>query len=387
MGVLFSTPDNWMMHQTERFVKGTGKFLSRTGERFVRSEASQSVKSGAIGRGFDRIGESISRSARKTANFAHNVTQKGRNLLRKKNKINNYSYQQLPPNANKQNKNTNPELHPPNAKKNAAANNAAAKKDVNNNSYISPASSELTQPTVSNTANKPKNVTNLVVKPNSVKNSGSTVQNTSSTKAANNEMYSSILKKLEGLKEDMKKKVDEDFRNRISKPGSKPVTISQIGGPNFTRLIKLFLIIQKLRNNNNNNTKKLELDLKELLELKVIDKKSKKPKNPEDLLEEYKTEISKTPIDVLKKEFNEECKELFPYYTRIDESEIPQINSPNNNAKSNTNTVVGNNNQSNLTKELKNLNSKSKTLSLPVDHLQPAITSGGSRKKSKKSRS
>jgi hypothetical protein len=384
MGVLFSTPDNWMMHQTERFVKGTGKFLSRTGERFVRSESSQAVKSGAIGRGFDRIGESISKSARKTANFAHNVTQKGRNLLRKNNKINNYSYQQLPPNANKQNKNTNPELPPPNAKKNAAANNAAAKKDVNNNSYISPASSELTQPTVSNTANKPKNVNNLVVKPNSVKNSGSTVQNTSSTKAANNEMYSSILKKLEGLKEDMKKKVDEDFRNRISKPGSKLVTISQIGGPNFTRLIKLFLIIQKLRNNNNNNTKKLELDLKELLESRVIDKKSK---NPEDLLEEYKTKISTTPIDVLKREFNEECKELFPYYTRIDESEIPQINSPNNNAKSNTNTVVGNNNQSILTEELNNLNSKSKTLPLPVDQLQPAITSGGSRKKSKKSRS
>ena len=185
----------------------------------------------------------------------------------------------------------------------------------------------------------------------------------------------------------MKKKVDEDFRNRISKPGSKPVTISQIGGPNFTRLIKLFLIIQKLRNNNNNNTKKLELDLKELLESRVIDKKSKNPKNPEDLLKEYKTKISETPIDVLKREFNEECKELFSYYTEIDESEIPQINSPNNNAKSNTNTVAGINNQSNLTEELNNLNSKSKTLSLPVDHLQPAITSGGSRKKSKKSRS
>jgi len=386
MGALFSTQDNWMMHQTERFVKGTGKFLRRTGERFVRSESSQAVKSGAIGRGLDHIGESISKGAKKTANFARKVTQKGRNFLRKKNKINNYSYQQLPPNANQQNKNTNPELPPPNAKKNTAANNAAAKKDVNN-SYISPASSELTQPTVSNTANKPKNVTNSVVKPNSDKNSGSTVQNTSSTKAANNEMYSSILKKLEGLKEDMEKEVDKNFRKRIanSKPGSKPVTISQIGGPNFTRLIKLFLIIQKLRNNNNNNnnTKKLELDLKELLESRVIDKKSKNPKNPEDLLEEYKTKISKTPIDVLKREFNEECKELFPYYTKIDESEIPQINSPNNNAKSNSNTVVGNKNKSNLTKEL---NSKSKTLPL-LDQPQPTITSGGSRKKSKKSRS
>jgi hypothetical protein len=418
MGALFSTQDNLIIHHAQGFAKGTGKILGRVGKKIVHRGVRDSIRTGYISKGIDRTGDLIHKGISKTANFAREVTQKGRIMFRKKN--------------NKQNKNTNIELLPAtanenvavraNSKKNAAAqsnrnnnevstevnnttvaannaaannaaakkaaaNNAAAKKAAANNAAakkasISPTSSDLTQTTVSNTANnKP------IVKSNSVKNSGSTVQNTSLTKAANNEMYSSILTNLEGLKEDMEKKVDEEFKNRISrsKPGSKIVTISQIGGPNFTRLIKLFLIIQKLRNNNN-NTKKLELELKELLESRVIDKKSKKSKNSEDLLKEYKTKISQETIDMLKREFNDESKDLFKQYTEIDEKKIPQINSPNNNARSNANTMVSNSNQSNLTEELKNLNSKYNTLPL-LDKPQSAVTFGGSLKKSKKSRS
>ena len=253
------------------------------------------------------------------------------------------------------------------ASKKAAANNAVENKtpvkkaiDNNapvNNASISPASSNLTQTTVSNTANnKPKNVTNVLVKPSSITNSESTVSNTSSTKAANNEMYSSILKKLEGLKENMEKKVNEEFQTRIAiaKPGS-IVTIYQIGGISFTRLIKLFLIIQKLRNNNN-NTKKLELDLKNLLKFKVIDKKSKN--KPEELLEKYKTEINSKPIDVLKREFNEECKVLFQHYTEIDESEIPKLEVKNNKSANQTANQIPNktaNQTANIIKKVLNL--------------------------------
>ena len=247
------------------------------------------------------------------------------------------------------------------AANNAAENKAPVKKAIDNNApvnnaSISPASSNLTQTTVSNTANnKPKNVTNVLVKPSSITNSESTVSNTSSNKAANNEMYSSILKKLEGLKENMEKKVNEEFQERIAKPGL-TVTIYQIGGPNFTRLIKLFLIIQKLRNNNNNNTKKLELDLKNLLKFKVIDKKSKN--KPEELLEKYKTEINSKPIDVLKREFNEECKVLFQHYTEIDESEIPKLEVKNNKSANQTASQIPNktaNQTANIIKKVLNL--------------------------------
>jgi len=154
------------------------------------------------------------------------------------------------------------------------------------------------------------------------------------TNAANNENYSSILKKLESLKENMEKKVDKEFQERLDK--AKPesiVTIYQIGGINFKSLIILFLIIQKLRDNNT-NTEKLELYLKKLLDLRVIDKKSKN--KPEELLKKYKAEINSKPIDVLKREFNEESKILFQYYTDTDESEIPKLEVKNNKSANQT---------------------------------------------------
>ena len=64
------------------------------------------------------------------------------------------------------------------------------------------------------------------------------------------------------------------------------------------------------------------------MKFKVIDKKSKN--TPEKLLEKYKTEINSKRIDVLKREFNDECKALFQYYTEIDESEIPKLEVKNN---------------------------------------------------------
>jgi hypothetical protein len=376
MGALFSTQDNYVIHRTQGLAKGAGSFIKKIGKKIVKRGVRDSFRNGYISKGIDSAGDLLIKGYRKGRNMVHNGTEKVRKTFRKNKK--NYQKLQMDNNPNKKN---NLELLPATANENVsaqtnpAANNAAAKKAAANKAA---ANNDAAKKAAANPELLPATAKeNVSAQTNPAKNNGSIIKNTSSTKAANNEMYSSILKKLEGLKKDMKKKVDEEFRSRISnsKLGSKTVTISQIGGPNFTRLIKLFLIIKKLRNNNN-NTKKLELDLKNLLELKVIDKKTKNPKKSEELLEEYKTEINTIPIDVLKKEFNEECKELFPLYTEIDESEIPQINSPNNNARSVANTVVGNSNQSNLTEELSLL-----------DNSQTAVASGGSHKKSKKSRS
>jgi hypothetical protein len=245
---------------------------------------------------------------------------------------------------------TSPNSGSPTNKKKTAANETAIARTNQN-------ASKLTSPNSGSPTNTKKAAANeTTISPASSDLTQTTVQNTSSTKAANNEMYSSILKKLEGLKENMEKKVNEEFQTRIAiaKPGS-IVTIYQIGGISFTRLIKLFLIIQKLRNNNN-NTKKLELDLKNLLKFKVIDKKSKN--KPEELLEKYKTEINSKPIDVLKREFNEECKTLFQYYTEIDESEIPKLEVKNNRSANQTASQIPNktaNQIANIIKKVLNL--------------------------------
>jgi len=368
MGALFSTQDNWMMHQTQKFAKGTGNFLRRTGERLVRSEVRQSVGRGAIGRGLDSMGKSIREGAKKTANFASEVTQKGREMFRKKN---NNSYRQLP-NAKNQNKNTNPILPPPNANKNAAANKnanknaaankAAANKAVENKASISPASSDLIQPTVLNT-------TNLVVESNRVKksnfssitNSGSTVQNTSSTNSAN--QIAKIIQNVDNLLK---------------------ITISNNNPQKFLDLIKLLLLLQKitkdesLRNILKNVIGKCGGKCGDLAERKTKTQGKKtiayyavSEDGLKKALEKLNSEYKNKSNSQLKIDINEMLKKIYKEYSKsTPENEIPQINSPNNNARSNANTVVSNNNQNNLT-----------------ENLQPTITSGGSRKKSKKSRS
>jgi hypothetical protein len=398
MGALFSTQGNWMIKQTEGFVKGTGKFFRNRVERSVKKEIRREGRSGSIGKGIVYIGESLSKGANKvalaTTKIAHSVTQKGRNIFRKNN---NDSYKKLP-NDKSQIKTTNPELLTAtanenaaraNSKKNAAAqsngknngvstelnnttvaaNNAAAKKAAakkaaENNASIFPASSDLTQTTVSNTANP-------VVIPNSVINSGSTVQNTSSTNSANQTA-----------------KIIQNVDNLLK------ITISNNNPQKFLDLIKLLLLLQKIT-----KEKSLKTKLKNILENvikkcggKCGDLAERKTKTQgrktnayyavsedglKEALEKLNSEYKNKSNSKLKIDINEMLKKIYKEYSKsTPENEIPQINSPNNNASSNANTVVDISNQNNLTEELSLL-----------DKPQTAVTSGGSHKKSKKSRS
>ena len=134
LGALSSTQDNWMIQQTQNLAKSTGKLFSKAGERIVRSEARQAIRSGAIAKGLDSLGESIRKGSKKTANIASKIAQKGRNMVRTRN---NKFYQKLPNNETNWIKNTNQKLIPANANNNVAAransnNTPAARANSNN---------------------------------------------------------------------------------------------------------------------------------------------------------------------------------------------------------------------------------------------------------------
>jgi len=166
-----------------------------------------------------------------------------------------------------------------------------------------------------------------------------------------------------------------------------------INSKKFLDLIKLLLLLQKitkdesLRKNIDRLIIKCDGKCGNLAERRTRNQgKGKGTKryyvvNPV-ALEEFNSDSKNKSNSKLKIEINEMLKNFYKEYIKsIPENEIPQINSPNQNAKSNANTVAGPSNQSNLTEELNNLNKKNTAL------LQNAVTSGGSRKKSKKSRS
>jgi hypothetical protein len=149
----FSTQDNCMMHQTQKFAEGTGKIIRRAGEKIVMREARQSVRNGAIGKGLDSFTESISKGSKKIANTAHKIAQKGRNIFRKNNTkgIKNFSQNPIPSNTknnavaqanannppvtynNKSRSNrNNPSVSAKKAATLANANNAVAQANANN---------------------------------------------------------------------------------------------------------------------------------------------------------------------------------------------------------------------------------------------------------------
>ena len=145
LGALSSTQDNWMIQQTQNLAKSTGKLFSKAGERIVRSEARQAIRSGAIAKGLDSLGESIRKGSKKTANRASKIAQKGRNMVRTRN---NKFYQKLPNNETNWIKNTNQKLIPANANNNVAAransNNTPAARANSNNTPAARANSNNT---------------------------------------------------------------------------------------------------------------------------------------------------------------------------------------------------------------------------------------------------
>jgi hypothetical protein len=222
------------------------------------------------------------------------------------------------------------------------------------------------------------------------------------------ELYSDIITKLTTLQRNMDKEIKLKFkekRERFSqelkiykKPAQKkqgrqknkiePIKplLQNIGEEDFTKLIRLFLIIQKLRGkleNKGNNSTKLDTLLKRLIkdyiyrlppkdknfainksksaEIKKNLNQQNRLKNEEStkILEELKDQIRKQKDSESKKEFNIEITELFKKY--IEEHQqltLPQLNgSNNNNSRSNANTV-GLSEQNNLNNELKAINKK-----------------------------
>ncbi len=184
MGALFSTQDNWMINQTQRIAKGTGNFLRKTSEQLIKSEVSQAVRSGAIGRGLDSIGESIRKGAKKTANTASKVAQKGRNMFRKNN--------------TKGIKNTSQKLIPANAKNYAVASNKtksnvsnsivsaknAANQAIANNNIVS-ARANLNNKTKSNVSNPIVSAKNAVTHANANNNIASARANANNKSKSN----------------------------------------------------------------------------------------------------------------------------------------------------------------------------------------------------------
>ena len=173
-----------------------------------------------------------------------------------------------------------------------------------------------------------------------------------------------------------------------------------IGSVDFTKLIELFLIIQKLRGkleNKSNNSTKLDSYLKNIIKdyiykipeghtfdgnIRVRGRQFNALKNTgsESELKELKEKIGKEKDENIKKKFNKIISQLFKDYIDgkkfilMGKEKMPQLivannNNNNNNKKSNANTVVGVGEQNNLNDELAE-KEKSKVSAVP-----PAIES------------
>ena len=282
-----------------------------------------------------------------------------------------------------------------------AANAAdTAKKEANN--AATPAANPATllgpAPLANNTASSV--ALSLPQSTENTKNANSLVKNSSSEikpLSQNDEtLYSGIITKLKKLRDEMDKKIGDRFKEKTSeynkqkkdqKIKKKPIkpSLQGIGSDPVYRLITLFLIIQKLRgklDNTSNNSTQLDTQLKILIKNYIyklpedtISGKNKikqitdlKNVGSTDELIKLKGEISKKKDSEIIKEFNEDIAKLFAEYIEAKNGQyiidLPQLKGSSNNSQSNSNPVESSNQN------------------------QPhGSKSGGSRKKSKKSRS
>jgi hypothetical protein len=212
---------------------------------------------------------------------------------------------------------------------------------------------------------------------------------------SNEILYSDIITKLKKLRDGMDKKIKERFKNKTTeynkqmkdpkikkKPPIKP-SLQGVGSEPVYSLITLFLIIQKLRgklDNTSNNSTQLDTQLKILIknyiykqpDHMIFEKNKNKIKQIEDLkntgstekLQELKEKIAKKKDSEIIKEFNEDIDKLFADYIEVNNGQyiidLPQLKGSSNNLQSNTNDA---------------------------GTLNQGPNAGGSRKKSKKSRS
>jgi len=329
-------------------------------------------------------------------------------------------------------------VNPPNniAQENKASTNNLGRRNKNAVSQIQPGNSSASGVnTPNNTAEAPAQA-NANQGANSTQganptqgvntNQGSTVKNKTNLKKSSKKnntlsvneekLYSDIIEILKKLQIKMEtdtkstynrelKKYNTESKMQKGKKQRVPIrhSLQSLGSTVFKNLIKLFLIIQKLRGkleDKGNNSTKLDTVLESLIKvyIYVLPKDAKFPTNisgwkqkntfiseeSTKLFQEFKDEIGKQEDSKIKKEFNRIIGELFAEYMEGSEIVIPKLsNSNNNNARSNTNTVVRVSEQNNLNGELAEQNAAIQSANTPATE----VTSGGSRKKSKKSRS